>query len=92
MSDLQVLVVAGTHGNEINAPWLLDHWQKNQDLIKTKGFHFSTAIGNPRALEQGKRYLDRDLNRSFLNHFLDMFDLDYMVYLGYTVVYLHHLV
>ena len=65
MASPRVLVVAGTHGNEINAPWLLDQWQKQPDLIETCGLEVVPVIGNPAAREQGRRYLDRDLNRSF---------------------------
>ena len=61
----RVLVVAGTHGNEINAPWLLDQWQSNPALIDCCGVTTVPVIGNPAALAEGRRYLDRDLNRSF---------------------------
>ena len=33
MSILQVLLVTGTHGNEINGPWLFEQWMKNPKLI-----------------------------------------------------------
>ena len=61
----RVLVVAGTHGNEINGPWLLDQWRQQPVLIDSKGLDVQLAIGNPAACAQGRRYLDRDLNRSF---------------------------
>jgi aspartoacylase len=57
--------VAGTHGNEINAPWLMDQWQQQPDLIQTHGCEVLSVIGNPEAYAKGCRYLDRDLNRSF---------------------------
>ena len=65
MASPRVLVVAGTHGNEINAPWLLDQWQQQPDLIDSCGLEVVPVIGNPAARDQGRRYLDRDLNRSF---------------------------
>ncbi len=65
MSGFQVLVVAGTHGNEVNAPWLLDQWQQNSHLINANGLNVCCVEGNPAALQAGTRYLDRDLNRSF---------------------------
>ncbi len=65
MSAVQLLLVAGTHGNEINAPWLIDQWAQNPNLINTNGLQVHKVIGNPAALQLGKRYLDRDLNRSF---------------------------
>ena len=61
----RVLVVAGTHGNEINGPWLLDQWQQHPNLVDSQGLDVQLAIGNPAACLQGRRYLDRDLNRSF---------------------------
>ena len=61
----RVLVVAGTHGNEINAPWLLDHWQRHPDQLARSGLALELVIGNPAARAAGRRYLERDLNRSF---------------------------
>ena len=66
-----VLVVAGTHGNEVNAPWLVEQWKQQPDLILQHGLGVQTAIGNPRAFAQNRRYLDRDLNRSFQVSFLE---------------------
>lgn len=66
MSPFQVFLVAGTHGNEINGPWLLENWDKDQDeYINSYGINFFKEIGNPIALAAGKRYIDNDLNRSF---------------------------
>ena len=61
----RVLVVAGTHGNEINGPWLLDQWRQHPNFVDSKGLEVQLAIGNSGACAQGRRYLDRDLNRSF---------------------------
>ena len=66
MSSCGVLVVAGTHGNEVNAPWLLQQWQANPDLINAAGLAVQKVIGNPEALRRRCRYVDRDLNRCFL--------------------------
>ncbi len=65
MASPRLLVVAGTHGNEINGPWLLEQWQQHPQLIQTYGCKALTLIGNPDAFAKGCRYLDRDLNRSF---------------------------
>ena len=65
MPSPRVLVVAGTHGNEINAPWLLEQWRQQPHLIQTHGCEALSVIGNPDAYAKGCRYLDRDLNRSF---------------------------
>ena len=66
MSSCGVLVVAGTHGNEVNAPWLMQQWQARPDLIDAAGLSVQRVIGNPEALRRRCRYVDRDLNRCFL--------------------------
>jgi len=71
MTRSGVLVVAGTHGNEVNAPWLLQQWQANPDLIDASGLPVQRVIGNPEALHRRCRYVDRDLNRSFLPDVLE---------------------
>ena len=65
MASPRVLVVAGTHGNEVNGLWLLDQWASRHDMVDTCGCLVQTAIGNPEARAKGRRYCDRDLNRSF---------------------------
>ncbi len=60
-----VLVVAGTHGNERNAVWLLRQWRRNPALLDRSGLELVLSLGNPAAIAAGRRYLDRDLNRSF---------------------------
>jgi aspartoacylase len=60
-----VLVVAGTHGNERNAPWLLEQWRHNPALLNRSGLEIQLTLGNPAAIRANRRYLDRDLNRSF---------------------------
>jgi len=65
MTSFQLLLVAGTHGNEINAPWLFDQWNKKPSLINTNDLKIKKVIGNPIARKDCKRYVDRDLNRSF---------------------------
>ncbi len=72
MSSFQVLLVAGTHGNEINAPWLFDQWREKPDLIDESGLRVCKVIGNPKARQKVQRYIDRDLNRSFLSRLLEL--------------------
>jgi aspartoacylase len=60
-----VLVVAGTHGNERNAPWLLQHWQHQPENLASAGLQLELALGNPAAFAANQRYMERDLNRSF---------------------------
>tara|TARA_Y100001968_G_scaffold328418_1_gene375520 strand:+ start:309 stop:1226 length:918 start_codon:yes stop_codon:yes gene_type:complete len=66
MKQLQVLLVAGTHGNEINGIWLFDQWKRSPFLINTQGIQTFKVIGNPEAEKAGKRYIHHDLNRSFI--------------------------
>ncbi len=74
MSSLQVLLVAGTHGNEINAPWLFDQWDQNPGMIDTYNLKICRVIGNPLAYQKRERYVDRDLNRSFSHELLSSLD------------------
>ena len=61
----QVLVVAGTHGNERNAPWLLDHWRRQPEALQRHGLDVALVLGNPAAHKANQRYVERDLNRCF---------------------------
>jgi aspartoacylase len=61
----RVLVVAGTHGNEPNAPWLLAAWRRQPALLQCHGLDLELVLGNPPAHAAGRRYIARDLNRSF---------------------------
>lgn len=61
----RVLVVAGTHGNELNAPWLLDHWRELPGGGALPPLALERVIGNPEARRACRRYLEKDLNRSF---------------------------
>ena len=65
MSGPRVLVVAATHGNERNAPWLLEGWRCNPAALASHGVELALEIGNPAAYVANTRYLDCDLNRSF---------------------------
>ena len=69
-SAARVLLVAGTHGNEPNAPWLHHHWQQYPEELQKQGLEVITLVGNPTALAQNRRYIDRDLNRSFRSDLL----------------------
>ncbi|MEB3234913.1 MAG: aspartoacylase [Cyanobacteriota bacterium] len=66
-----ILVVAGTHGNECNAPWLQQQWRANPASLIDQGFALELVLGNPAAAQHGRRYLERDLNRCFARDLLD---------------------
>jgi aspartoacylase len=76
MAASDVLVVAGTHGNELNAPWLLQQWNRQPDLINSAGLSIQRLVGNPQAQAAMRRYIDRDLNRSFRPDLLEQSDGD----------------
>ncbi|MFQ6538776.1 MULTISPECIES: aspartoacylase [Aphanothece] len=65
-----VLVVGGTHGNERNAPWLLEHWRDNPGALATGGLPVRLILGNPEAHACNRRYVARDLNRCFTEDLL----------------------
>jgi aspartoacylase len=61
----RVLVVGGTHGNERNGVQLLEHWRQVPESLATAGLTVEFTLGNPGAIVAGRRYVERDLNRSF---------------------------
>ena len=61
-----VVVVGGTHGNEYTGVWCikaLDRALKKK--MKYPSLNVSTILGNPRAHQENKRFIDEDLNRQF---------------------------
>jgi len=61
----KVMLVGGTHGNERNAPWLLEFWRSQPQDLASQGLGLTLVLGNPEAHAANRRYLARDLNRSF---------------------------
>ena len=64
MSSKKILIVSGTHGNEINPIWAVNKFIKSEK-INSSNDDLIFAKGNPLAINKGFRYLDFDLNRSF---------------------------
>ena len=64
MTVQKILIVSGTHGNEINPIWAVKQFNSEENRVK-KGIEYEYIIGNPLAYEKGCRYIDADLNRSF---------------------------
>ncbi len=64
MTLKKILIVSGTHGNEINPVWAVNQFCKQENIID-KSIEYKFVIGNPLAFNKGVRYLDTDLNRSF---------------------------
>ena len=73
MTVQRILIVSGTHGNEINPIWAVKQFNKEENSLN-HGIEYEYIIGNPVAYEKGCRYIDDDLNRSFKeikNHYQD---------------------
>ncbi len=67
----RVVIVGGTHGNEITGIYLVKKFERSPHLIQRSSFESLTLIANPKACAIGKRYVDTDLNRCFLYHDLE---------------------
>ncbi len=67
MSDLirRVAIVGGTHGNELTGVYLVKKFEQFPELLHRESFECITLLANPRAIEENRRYIDRDLNRCF---------------------------
>lgn len=63
----RVAIVGGTHGNELTGVYLVDKFDRSPELLKRDSFECLTLIANPQAVTANRRYIDRDLNRSFDN-------------------------
>ncbi len=64
MTIQRILIVSGTHGNEINPIWAVKQFNIEENSLN-HGIEYEYIIGNPVAYEKGCRYIDVDLNRSF---------------------------
>ncbi len=61
----KVAITGGTHGNELTGVYLVKKWQKEPDLVKRSSFETLTELMNLQAIQEVRRYIDQDLNRSF---------------------------
>ncbi|AFY31167.1 aspartoacylase [Calothrix sp. PCC 7507] len=62
----RVAIVGGTHGNEFTGAYLIQKFTQFPHLITKSSFVTITLLANPRAFQVARRYLDKDLNRCFL--------------------------
>lgn len=60
-----VLVVGGTHGNELIGIYLIKKLEANPQLLQRSSFTAKTLFANPKAFAINRRYVDKDLNRCF---------------------------
>ena len=66
MNQIQrVVIVGGTHGNELTGIYLVKKFDRARELIGRSTFETIALLGNPKACEIGRRYVDIDLNRCF---------------------------
>ncbi|UKO99052.1 aspartoacylase [Nostoc sp. UHCC 0870] len=63
----RVALVGGTHGNEFTGAFLIKKFEQFPQLIQKYSFETLTLLGNPQAFAAGRRYIEKDLNRCFLN-------------------------
>ena len=61
-----VFIVGGTHGNERTGVALVQHWQQRPAEVQRETFGTQLILANPKAVRHNTRFIDRDLNRSFL--------------------------
>jgi len=71
-----IAITGGTHGNELTGVYLVKKWQNNPELIQRSNFETITKLMNTRAIQEVRRYVDQDLNRSFGIHDLADDDLN----------------
>lgn len=57
----KILFIAGTHGNE---EFAIDVMRRVEDTYAKDTYGYDWIIGNPRAVEKGVRFIEKDLNRS----------------------------
>ncbi|KOP27119.1 aspartoacylase [Hapalosiphon sp. MRB220] len=63
----RVAIVGATHGNEFTGGYLLKKFEQFPHLIRRTSFETQTLLANPEAFKVGRRYIDKDLNRCFLD-------------------------
>jgi aspartoacylase len=61
----KIAITGGTHGNELTGVYLVNKFKENPDIVKRKNFETIVMHTNKKAIKQCRRYIDRDLNRTF---------------------------
>lgn len=60
-----VVLAGGIHGDELIGIHLMEMWSKDKLPVSRNAFQTHLLLGNPKAVELNKRFVDRDLNRNF---------------------------
>lgn len=61
----RVLIVGGTHGNELTGAYIIKKLEKHPNQVRRSTFETVTLLANPKAFAIVRRYIDKDLNRCF---------------------------
>lgn len=61
----RVLIVGGTHGNELTGAYLIKKFEKHPNQVLRSTFETVTLLANPKAFAKVFRYIGKDLNRCF---------------------------
>jgi succinylglutamate desuccinylase len=78
MKIKRVMVVGGTHGNELIGIQLVKKLEQQTDIAYRPSFKTMTLLANPAAIAKCRRYVEKDLNRSFhSNDLQDLMKSDY---------------
>jgi succinylglutamate desuccinylase len=64
----KIAIVGGTHGNELTGVYAIEKLTRFPERLHQYSFEVVTLLANPRAITANRRYIDRDLNRSFDNN------------------------
>ncbi len=64
----KVAITGGTHGNELTGVYLINKFKKNPNLVKRDSFETIFMHTNVGAINQCTRYVDKDLNRAFMQN------------------------
>ncbi len=62
-----IAIVGGTHGNEYTGPFLIKRLCEQNIAANYSTFNSQFLLSNPKAYKNNLRFVDIDLNRSFLN-------------------------
>ena len=61
----RALIVGGTHGNELIGIQLVKKLERKPEIASRPSFEVMTLLANPAAINECRRYVHQDLNRSF---------------------------
>jgi aspartoacylase len=73
----RVAIVGGNHGNELTGIYLVKKFQQYPNLIQRSSFKTLSLLGNPKAIAARVRYVDKDLNRCFIESKIEQKSLNY---------------